>query len=114
MGEERNKTVKLYRLERSMEESLSTFQSVVEAEKWNGGPQEKQPLEENGNIAIRPKQEQGMDKVTKRRKWVEIHPIDVGVEAREYVCGKNPKEKGVMGTGKKVYRPPLLSTYKET
>ena len=42
-----NKTVNLYRLERSMEEAVSTFQSVVKAEKCNGGPQQKHPLAEN-------------------------------------------------------------------
>ena len=29
-------------------------------------------------------------------------------------CRNPPKEKGVINTGKKVYRPPLPSTYKET
>ena len=41
-------------------------------------------------------------------------PIAVGVEAREDACGKNPIEKRVIRTGKKVYRPPISSTYKET
>ena len=55
-----------------------------------------------------------MDKSTKRLKPVERHPIAVGVEARENECGENPTEKRVICTGKKVYRPPLSSTYKET
>ena len=63
-----NKTVKFHRLERSMEESVSTFQSVVEAEKQNGGPQQKLPLTENENPAIRSNQEQGMDKAINRQK----------------------------------------------
>ena len=29
-------------------------------------------------------------------------------------AGKNPTEKGIIRTGKKVYRPPLTSTDKET
>ena len=41
------------------------FQSVVEAEKQNGGSQQKQPLEENENLVSRSNQEQGMDKYTK-------------------------------------------------
>ena len=36
-----NKTVKSHRLERSMEEDVSTFQSVVEVEQQNCGPQQK-------------------------------------------------------------------------
>ena len=35
-------------------------------------------------------------------------------EAGAEACRKPPKEKGVINTGKKVYRPPLPSTYKET
>ena len=42
-----NKTVKFHRLERSMEEAVSTFQSVVEAEQLNGGTQQKRPLAQN-------------------------------------------------------------------
>ena len=38
----------------------------------------------------------------------------VGVDAGEEACGKNPTEKGDIRTGKKVYRPPITSTYKET
>ena len=36
-----NKNVKFHKLDRSMEESVSTFQSVVESEQQNGGPQQK-------------------------------------------------------------------------
>ena len=54
-----------------------------------------------------------MDKTTKIWKGVEGHTIAVGVEARVEACGKTPKEKGVIHTGKKVYRPPLPSTCKE-
>ena len=38
VGYENNKTVKLIRLERSMREAMSTFQSVVEVEHQNVGP----------------------------------------------------------------------------
>ena len=55
-----------------------------------------------------------MDKAIKRRKGVESYPTPVGVEAGAEACGKNPTEKVVIHTGKKVYRPPLPSTYKET
>ena len=72
-----------------MEKSVPKFQSVVEAEQLNVGPQQKQPLAENENPARRSNLEQGIDKSIKRRK-------------------------GVIRTGKKVYRPPLPSTYKET
>ena len=47
VGEENNETVKFHRLKRSTEEAVSTFQIVVEAEKRNGGPQQKPPLVEN-------------------------------------------------------------------
>ena len=47
LGDKRKKTVKFHRLERRMEEAVSTFQSVVEAEHRNGGPQQEQPPEEN-------------------------------------------------------------------
>ena len=47
LGDEINETVKLHRLERSMEESMPRFKSVVEAEQQNGGPQQKRPSEEN-------------------------------------------------------------------
>ena len=49
LGDKINKNVKFHRLERSMEEAVSTFQSVVEAEQGNGGPQEKQPRAERKN-----------------------------------------------------------------
>ena len=41
---ESNENVKFHRLERSMEEAVSTFESVVEAEQQNGGPQKKLTL----------------------------------------------------------------------
>ena len=41
LGEDSNKTFKFHRLERSMEEDVYTFQSVVELEQRNGGPQQK-------------------------------------------------------------------------
>ena len=98
----------------SMEEAVSTFQSVVAAEQRNCGPQPKRPLAENKNPASRSNQEQGMDKSIKRQKLFESQTIAVGVDAVSEVCGKNPTEQGVIRTGKKVYRPPLTSTYKET
>ena len=53
----RNGTVKFHILDRSMNESVTTFQSVVEAEQQNFGPQEKQPLAESENPARRINQE---------------------------------------------------------
>ena len=47
LGYERNETVKFHSLESSMKEAVSTFQSVVEADKQNGGPHQKTPLAEN-------------------------------------------------------------------
>ena len=70
LGYKSNKTVKLHRLESSMEEAVSTFQSVVEAEQQNIEPQKKLPLVENENSASRSNQEQGMDKSIKRGKGV--------------------------------------------
>ena len=46
LGDDINETVKFHRLERIMEETLSIFKSVVEADQLNGGPQQKQPLAE--------------------------------------------------------------------
>ena len=43
LEEENEKTVKFHRLDRSMEEAVYKFQSVVEAEQRNGGPQKKNP-----------------------------------------------------------------------
>ena len=55
-----------------------------------------------------------MDKSTNIQKGVEGKLISLCVEARAEACGKNPTEAGVICTGKKVYRNPLPSTYKET
>ena len=44
LEEESKETVKIRKLERSMEEAVSIFQSVVEAEQLNGGTQQKWPL----------------------------------------------------------------------
>ena len=46
------KTVKLHSLQRSMEEAMYTFHSVVKVEQRNGGPQKKRPLVENENPVI--------------------------------------------------------------
>ena len=73
-----------------MEEAVSTFQSVVEAEQLNGGPQQKRPLAENQKPASRSNQEQGMDKTVRRLKGVKGHPKAIGVDAGEEACGKNP------------------------
>ena len=53
LGDERNKTLKLNRMERSTEEAVSPFKSVVEAEQRNGGPKKKVSLEENETPAKR-------------------------------------------------------------
>ena len=71
-------------------------------------------MEENENPAIRSNQEQEIYKAIKRQKVVESQTMAVGVDAGEEACGKNPTEKGDIRTGKKVYRPPITSTYKET
>ena len=47
LGDDRNENVKFLRLYRNMREAVSKFQSVVEAEQQNGGPQQKIPLAEN-------------------------------------------------------------------
>ena len=69
---------------------MYTFKSVADAEQRNGGLQKKRPLEENENPYIRSNKEQDMDKSINGQKGVEIHPISVGVEAWEEVCGKPP------------------------
>ena len=66
LGDKINKNVKFRRLERSMEKAISTSQSVVEAGKQNGGPQQKLPLEENESPASRLNKEHGMIKDIKR------------------------------------------------
>ena len=43
LGDESNKNTKFHRMERSMEEAVSTFMSVVEAEELNDRPQKKYP-----------------------------------------------------------------------
>ena len=55
-----------------------------------------------------------MDKDIKIQKGVEYQTKSVGVDAGAEARRKTPTEKGVIRTGKKVYRPPLPSTYKET
>ena len=55
-----------------------------------------------------------MDKSIRTQKGVEGHTIDVGVDAGAETYGKTLIEKRVISTGKKVYMPPLPSTYKET
>ena len=86
LGDKSNKTVNFHRLERSMEEAVSKFKIVVEAEQWKVGPQQKQPLAENKPPARRSNQEQRIDKSIKRHKGVEIQPIAVGVESRSDAC----------------------------
>ena len=54
-----------------------------------------------------------MEKSSKKNKGVESEYTDVCVEARADTCVKPPIEMGVIVTGKKVYRLPLLSIYKE-
>ena len=56
---------------------MSKFLSVVEAEKQNGGPQKKRPLEENKTPASRSNQEHGIDQDIKRLKGVESHPVAI-------------------------------------
>ena len=70
-----------------MEESVPTFQSVVEAEQRNGGPQKKRPLAKNENPNSRSNQEQAMDKFVKIQKVVEFQPISVGIDAGADTCG---------------------------
>ena len=72
---------------------MSTFQSLVESGQRNGGPQEKRPLAENENLAIRSNQEHNMDKFIKRQKGVEIQPIAVGVDSGVDLCGQPSHKK---------------------
>ena len=53
LDDESNKHVKLHNLEKRMEEAVSTFKSVDEADKWNGGPHQYNPLIENENLTRR-------------------------------------------------------------
>ena len=85
-----------------MEEAVSIFHSVLEAEQWNSRPHQKQPLEENENPASSSNQEHGVDKAIKRYKIVEFQPIAVGIDAGAEACGENLIEKGAINTGKKV------------
>ena len=43
LGDEINETFKFHRLEKSMGEAVSIFQSIVEAEQRNGVPQKNYP-----------------------------------------------------------------------
>ena len=47
LEDDNNETVKFYKMERSTEETVSTFQSVFKAEQWNSGTQKIRPLAEN-------------------------------------------------------------------
>ena len=49
-----------------MEEAVSMFQSLVEADQRNGRPYQKRTLAENKNPDSRSNQEQGMDKAIQR------------------------------------------------
>ena len=92
---------------------MSKFQSVVESEQQNVGPQQKLPLAENENSASKSNQEQGLDNSNNIWKRVEGYPIAIVVGARADAWSKDPTEKVVIHIGKKVYWPPLPSTYKK-
>ena len=78
LGDYSKKSIEFHRLDRSMEKSVSTFQSLVAAQQQHFLPQQKLPLAENENPDIRSNQEQGMDKDINRWKVVESQPISVG------------------------------------
>ena len=61
-----NGTLNFHRLESSIDEGVSTFQSVVEADQGNGGPQKNRNLAENENNTRRSNKEQGMEQLIKR------------------------------------------------
>ena len=65
---------------------MSTFQSVVEAEQLNGGPQKKIPPAENKNPASKSNQEQGLVKAIKRQKGAEGQTTYVGADVGEEAC----------------------------
>ena len=69
-----------------MEEYVSIFMSVVEAEQRNGGPQQKRPSADNENPSSRSKKQQGVSQGTKRHKLVNVHPIAVCVDAGAEAC----------------------------
>ena len=48
--DDRNRTVKLHGPERSMEETVSTLHSVLEADKWNVGHQKPPPSQKMKTI----------------------------------------------------------------
>ena len=87
---------------------------MVEADQLNFEPHKKHPRAENKLPTGMLNEVQGTDQATKRQKGVEIQTITVGVQARAKACGTPPTEKWVIRTGKKVFIPPLPSTYKET
>ena len=55
-----------------------------------------------------------MDQATKIWNVVEGNPIAMDDESRAEECGETSPEILVIRTGKKFYRTPLPSTYKET
>ena len=60
------------------------------------------------------KSNRGWTKPPIDRNYYEGHPISLGFESRVEACGETPTENGFICTGKKLYRLPLPSTYKET
>ena len=66
LEDDTNKSIKFHRLDRSMEESVSTFNSVDEVEQYNCVNNKYCPLAENENPFSMSKKEQGMDQSTKR------------------------------------------------
>ena len=114
-----NKTVKLNRLKRIMKEVVPTFQSLVEAEQKNGGPDKMHPLESNENPTIRSNQEQGMDQSINIWKGVESHTIAVFCGARVNACGKPSQEIRLYSqrrnyTGPQYYPPIRIQNFQRT
>ena len=85
-----------------MEEAVSTFHSVVEAEQRNDGPQQKLPLAENKTPTSKSNQEQRIVKAINRQKGAEGQPTPVDFDVGAESCRKTPIENGVICTGKKV------------
>ena len=85
-----------------MQEAVSTFQSVVEADEHNGGPKKKRQQAENENTSSVPNKKHETYKATKRQKEVKGHLISVVVEEWAEVCGGQHPEEGVICKGSKV------------
>ena len=105
LEDENTEMVQFHALEERMRETLEVFQSVAKAEEREGGTQEKRACPVEGA------EMEGGPRPAKQRKGCQGQAIP----AEGDKCSEQEMtlEKGVIRTGRKIYRPSLLSTYRE-